>query len=307
MRRILAAIVVLALAWVPPLTLGAPASSNLTPRVTALEQQVADLQARVTALEAAATPTSAPSPTPGPSTDPNALPIGDLPGWHQAFVDDFTTWDPTRYFVYPSPWQNKNGTGTYDPTIISSDGANLRIHLHTDTAGVPRIAAFVPLPTGSFGRGDLPGMRLAFRIRADRMPGYIGVPLLWPWDRDNDPATDEWPEWGEIDSPDSAYDALPKAHIHLQGATSGGDQDSYSTPAGTSWQDWHTYVTEYIPGTRAEVFIDGRSFGRTIARVPEGPMHAVMQFETQLTQTKPEPTVAGDVTIAWQAVWAVAP
>ena len=281
------------------LVLSAATNTQLTARVT-------DLEARVTALEAIAwttpPPSVTPSPAPSSTVSPTSAPPSTTPTstptspWTQVFYDGFTTWDPSRYFVYPSTWTNSNGTGRYGAPV-TSDGNHLRINLHTDATGTPRVAGIVPIPEGSLSaRGDLPNMRVEFRIRADRMVGYKGVPLLWPM-------SGNWPTDGEINWPESHFDAQPRAFMHRQDGTSGSDQDYYSSPAGTTWQDWHTYVIEWRAGVSCEFFIDGTSIGKSTSRVPETPMHLVAQFETQLTQVKPDPSVSGYVEVDYLTVW----
>jgi hypothetical protein len=234
-----------------------------------------DVDTRLTALEARVTKLETAPVTPS--------------GWKQVFSDDFTTWDPSRYFVYPDPWTN-NYTGVYDPTIISSDGSKLRLNLHTRD-GKPRIAAFCPVPTGSLSaRGDLLGSRVEFRIRADLMPGYKGVPLLWPM-------SGVWPRDGEIDWPESSFDAQPKGFMHRQNATLGSDQDSWSSLTATRWLDWHTYALEWLPGVSMKAYQDAQLIKTVTDRVPTTAMHLVMQFETNLTMTAPDPAVSGYVEI----------
>jgi hypothetical protein len=243
-------------------------------------------------------PTATPSPTPAPTPTPTPTPAPA--GWTLAFEDDFSTWDPSRYFVYPAGWTN-HYTGYYDPTIISSDGSNLRVHLQTRD-GLPRIAAFCPIPAGSLsGRGDLMAIRAEFRIRADLMAGYKGVPLLWPM-------SGLWPQDGELDIYESEFHLPPKAFTHHQNGTSGGDQDYFLTPPGTSWQDWHVVTMEWIAGTYANYWVDGVAYtpqdaGSTTDRIPNTPLHLVMQFETRLDMVPPDPSVAGDVMIDYERVW----
>ncbi len=123
-------------------------------------------------------------------------------------------------------------------------------------------------------------MRVEFRIRADAIAGYKGVPLFWPM-------SGNWPTDGEIDFPESNFMDQPKAFMHHQDAALGADQDWYQTPTGTSWQTWHDYVIEWIPGIRCEFFLDGVSIGRSASRVPNSPMHLAMQFETGLSGGAP--------------------
>src|SRR5688572_8694934 len=84
-----------------------------------------------------------PAPTPAPS------------GWVSVHRNDFTTWDPSKYVLYQASWpdtdeQIKAGAGGfYTPSNITSDGSKLRIRLHTDSTGIPRVAAFVVRPDGA--------------------------------------------------------------------------------------------------------------------------------------------------------------
>ena len=250
-----------------------------------------------TATQPPATPT--PTLTPTPTGDPNAMPTASLPGWDIAFGDDFDIWQPSGYFVYPSSWHDTTGHGTYTPSIISARGGNLNIAIHT-VDGVHEVAAIIPLLLGTDSRGNVSGgLRYSFRIRADAMPGYKGVPLLWPKGA-------VWPANGEIDGPESDFTAQPAAFVHHQGATSGSDQDYYLTPSGTSWQAWHTYTVEWLPGVRVDMWIDGVQWVHDTTRIPSGPMHLVMQFETSTSGSMPAASVSGLVQIAWLALWTVA-
>lgn len=245
-------------------------------------------------------PTLSPTPTPAPTASATPAPSADA--WRVVHDDGFATWDPGRYFVYPATWgdteeQARAGLGGRYGGAIRSDGSVLRLRLgYVD--GVPRGVAFCPIPAGSLSdRGDLESMRVEFRIRADRMAGWKGVPLLWPI------SGHAWPEWGEINWPESSFDARPSAFMHRQGATSGSDQDWYPAPDGTSWQDWHTYRIEWVAGAYAAFWIDGQLVGRSTSRVPAGPMHLVMQFETAIDGRSPDPSVAGEVMIDFLTIW----
>lgn len=177
---------------------------------------------------------------------------------------------------------------------MSAAGGILNVHLAT-VNGTPRVAAFVPLPAGTGPRGDMLGMRTELRIRADLMPGYKGVPLLWP------NADNNFPFWGEIDWPESDFANQPRAYMHRQGATTVNDQDTYTSLTGTTWQQWHTYVLEWVPGVSAAFYEDGTLIGRSTSRVPAGPMHWVLQFETSLS-TVPAAATQGNVQIDYLQV-----
>ncbi len=241
----------------------------------------------------------------------------DSAEWTLVFEDNFATWVPANYFVYPLGWHDTKGTGTYDPSIISSDGSKLRINLHYDGGtGTRRVAAFCPLPTGSLSaRGDLLGMKVEFRIRADdTMIGYKGVPLLWP-QSGNGPYTANMVD-GELDIYESDFNVLPKAFTHHQGGTVGNDQDYFLTPSGTSWNDWHVIRCEWIAGVSASYFIDDTPYDEGVpytpgtdpltTRIPSTPMHLVMQFETTIEGTLAGTGVSGYVEIDYLKVWSPA-
>lgn len=292
--------------------------NQLETRVTVLEQKVADLQSRVTRLEGGS---PAPSQTPRPSTSPSVRPSvspspsaptpapspSQLTGWTLAFSDDFTIWDPTKYSVYPSTWrdteeQRQAGTGGFYGAPLTSNGQVLRIPLGT-VNGVPRGAAFIPLPTGRLtSSGDLLSYRVEFAIRADRMPGWKGVPLGWP-------GSGNWPKDGELNWPESNFDQTPAAYMHYQDATVTDMQtgvryqDWYPATSGTSWQDRHVYAMEWVAGQSVEFFLDGRSIGRSTNRVPGTAMHEVMQFETAIDGRRPDPAVSGFVELDYLRMW----
>ena len=71
--------------------------------------------------------------------------------------------------------------------------------------------------------------------------------------------------------------------MHRQNGTSGGDQDAYRTCA--KFPDWHTVAIEWKPNFCR--FIDGNIIGTSTSRVPNTPMHWVLQSETELNSTYP--------------------
>ena len=284
------------------------ASSGLTPITLQPGQQITIMAANLPSASptslATATPTAAAAPTVAPtgSTDPNAMPTASVAGWTSVWADDFNAWNPSNYFVYPLGWRDTTGNGAYTPSIMSASGGNLNMAIQT-VNGVHEVAAFCPLLPGSVSaaghnRGDLLGMRYSFRIRADAMVGYKGVPLLWP-------QSETWPRDGEVDGPEADFTGQPSAFVHRQNGTSATDQDAYNTPSSTNWQAWHTYVIEWVPGVRVDMWVDGTQWVHDTNRVPTTPMHLVMQFETSTAGVVPSSSVTGQVQIAWLAVWAM--
>ena len=278
------------------------ASSALAPVTLQPGQQItivaANLPTPTTAPTVATTPAAAPAaaptatPTPAvvadatPSaavssatTDPAAMPTSSLPGWNLIWADDFNTWNSTNYFAYPVGWHDTTGRGSYTPSIMSASGGNLNIAIQT-VNGVHEVAAFCPLLPGSLSaaghnRGDLLGMRYSFRIRADALSGYKGVPLLWP-------QSELWPQAGEVDGPESDFTTQPAAFIHHQNGTSSSDQDYYLSPSGTNWQAWHTYTVEWVPGTRVDMWIDGTQWVHDTTRIPSTARMSMLASSTSM-------------------------
>jgi chitodextrinase len=245
------------------------------------------------------------------SSDPSAqaMPVGDLPGWRQIFADSFATDVPlgsfpaaasSRWSSYPYPWKDTSENGTYYPQKgVSIHGGLMDIWLHTETLnGVATHIVNAPnpiLPGKTSGKGQLYG-RYVVRFRADPVPGYKTAWLLWP-------DSGVWPRDGEIDFPEGNLPGQIHAFMHRQGAVSGSDQDAYST--GAYYTTWHTAVIEWLPN-RCTFILDGRVIGNATSRIPNTPMHWVLQTETQLSGGAPASTASGHVYIDWVAVYAPA-
>ncbi len=108
------------------------------------------------------------------------------------------------------------------------------------------------------------------------------------------------PRDGEIDFPEGNLDRTIEAFVHRQDATSGGDQAAFATSA--HFTDWHTAVIEWSPG-RVALFLDDEPVGSTTERVPDTPMHWVIQTETAL-DCAPTDQAQGHVLIDWVVAYA---
>ncbi len=235
-----------------------------------------------------------------PSGEP--MPVGDLAGWRQVFTDDFTTPVPVGQFpaavsskwgVYPDGWKDTSRNGTYSPSrVVSIQNGVLNKYLHT-ADGLARVAAILPKIPGATSSGGLPAGRFAIRFKSDPIPGYKVAWLLWP-------DSEVWPRDGEIDFPEGNLDSTISGFMHRQNGTSGGDQDSAHTTA--RFTSWHTAIIEWTPG-RCRFILDGTVILDKTSRVPNTPMHWVIQTETNLDGYVPSPSAAGNVQIDWVAVW----
>jgi hypothetical protein len=71
--------------------------------------------------------------------------------------------------------------------------------------------------------------------------------------------------------------------------------------------DWHEYVTEFVPATSLRYFLDGRLVRELTEHVPfvASPYGYRInhQFETELVNTYPDPAVTGHVQIERLGVW----
>jgi beta-glucanase (GH16 family) len=260
------------------------------------------------------------------------MPIGDVPGWHQVFADNFAnenvplggfsgcSWPtgapitqvhcaglaahPTveaKWFAYPDGWSDTTGNGTYYPSkVISIQNGLMNLHIHTETIrGVIQHMVSAPVPKIPLGSGSLGGLlygRYSVRFRADSLHGYKTAWLLWP-------DSNIWPQGGEIDFPEANLDGAIVAFMHHRNATSGSEQDAY--PTSVTYNSWHTATIEWAP-TSCRFTLDGSVIGTSSSLIPNVPMHWVLQTETALDGSVPDNATAGDVQIAWVVAYALA-
>jgi chitodextrinase len=232
-----------------------------------------------------------------PSGEP--MPVGDLAGWRLIFSDDFTTDVPlgsfpaavsSKWSAYLDGWKDTSRRGTYMPSkVVSIHDGLMDMHLHTE-GGVHMVAAPVPELPG-IANGQLYG-RYAVRFKADPVACHKTAWLLWP-------DSEVWPRDGEVDFPEGSLDGNMNAFMHRQNGTSGGDQDAFSTSA--KYTSWHTAVIEWSPGLITFI-LDGAVIGTSTSRVPNTPMHWVIQTETSL-DCEPTEAMSGHVLIDWVAVY----
>ena len=229
------------------------------------------------------------------------MPVGDLPGWKQIFTDDFTTDVPlgsfpaavsSKWGAYPSPWKDTSGNGTYSPAVVSIGGGIMNSDIHT-ADGVSMVTALKPKLPSSMVYG-----RYAVRFRFDSMPGYKMAWMLWP-DSNNNKLD------GELDFPEMNLDSSTAwAFAHRTNSTGPNDQAWFKAPLAPG--GWHTAVIEWSPNLVIYRY-DGVEIGRTSERTPSTPMHWVLQTETALTPTAPNPAVRGNMQVDWVSAWAYDP
>jgi beta-glucanase (GH16 family) len=244
--------------------------------------------------------------SPQPAQPPVAeLPVGDLPGWRQVFVDDFLTDVPLGSFpaavsanweAYPEPWRDTSRNGSYAPErVVSVDDGVLRKHIRTE-GGQHLVAALLPQVTDSMHAGLCYG-RFAIRYRTDSLEGYKMAWLLWP-------DSEQWSRDGEIDFPERNLDSgFVAGVVHHRGGVHRPDKTIHRVPVPAGWQ---TAVIEWSPGL-VVFLLDGVEVGRVTERVPDDAMHWVIQTETAVRPEPPAADVAGIVEIDWVAAWSYVP
>jgi beta-glucanase (GH16 family) len=61
-------------------------------------------------------------------------------------------------------------------------------------------------------------------------------------------------------------------------------------------------VTEWTP-SYVKFYLDGALLGTSTSRIPNTPMHWVLQTETQVSSTAPDNATQGHVYVDWAAVY----
>jgi chitodextrinase len=279
-----------------------------------------------------ATPTAPATPVASVTNwDPSGqpMPVGDVPGWHQVFADNFAndhvpvgsfsgcSWPSgalitqlnctglaaypnveAKWFAYPDGWSGTPTTGTYEPSqVMSIEGGMMNYNIHTAN-GVHMIAAAVPkIPGGAGILGGMSSGRYVVRARMDPLYGYHASFLLWP-------DSNVWPADGEIDWPEGDFDSTGiSAFMHWQGGTSGASQDAYEVSA--SFNQWHTYAVDWT-SSQCSFYMDGNLVGSSTdaANIPSTLMHLVLQTGTSFGESTPAAATAGNVQIDWVTAYA---
>jgi hypothetical protein len=220
--------------------------------------------------------------------------------WNLVFDENFNTNVAEGGFLaayrnwgaYPCCWRDTSQNGTYDARTLSVSNGMMNMHLHTTSDGVCHLAA--PLPNR--GSDQIYG-RFEIRFRADPVPGYKTSWMLWP--QSSNLLRD-----GEIDFPEGELNSIMHAFMHHTNATSGGDQDWFGTS--TRYADWHTTAVEWSPG-KVVFILDGRIIGTSTDRIPNAPMHWILQTETEISSSPPDPSARGYVQVDYVKIWTYSP
>ncbi|HEY7138094.1 MAG TPA: glycoside hydrolase family 16 protein [Acidimicrobiia bacterium] len=171
------------------------------------------------------------------------MPVGDVPGWHQVFRDDFlgSSLNQHAWGAYEGQPAGDPG-GWWDPSHVVVRGGTVQLATYRD----PRFGR----RWVSGGMSSAHALRQTYgkylvRFRVDAGDGVALVLLLWP-------AADMWPP--EIDFGESGGGSRQEMSATLHyGTTDHQIQRSVSA----DFTRWHTMGVEWTPG-RLQYTLDGR-------------------------------------------------
>ena len=140
-------------------------------------------------------------------------------------------------------------------------------------------------------------MRVSVCMRADLIPGYKVVNMLWPTEGPGN-------FHGEIDYPEGKLlpTATANAFMHYDPEPgSGKSQDWYDSRV--SFRGWHAYTMKWHAGQDYVTFhVDGSALAaQPVREVPDGPMIYIMQMETWPQGSLPAPA-AGHIMVDWLTI-----
>lgn len=245
-------------------------------------------------------------------TEPNieTLPKGDLGPWKQVYAEDFSTSVPRFAYsksAYPKTLHaykgpDTSGRGTYDADrVLSVSDGKLIWDIHT-AEGTPRVSGVVPMNPNS-GWGQQYG-RFSFRFKADKVPGYKMVGILWP-DSDNwGEGEVDFPEVNELISSEKMYANVFTPGDRARGVA--GPDKRFTSDMAMAGTGWHTATIEWSPNNLTYI-LDGKTLGTFTTGVPTTKFHLVLQVETELFKTKPDAGASGRIEVDWVTVYEYKP
>lgn len=207
-----------------------------------------------------------------------------------------------KWGVYPDGWHDTSYNGHYYASkvlsVIDLSGCHagcLNMYIHTETingVAIHMVAAPAPILPGNVAfKGQSYG-RYSVRFHFDAVPGYKTAWLLWP-------DSGIWPAGGEEDFPEADLTSSINAFSHY--ANAGGGQDAFSSGVPMAGA-WHVATVEWGPG-QITFILDGRTVGTSTHQVAAGPMHWVLQTETQLSGGAPSDAASGNLQVDWATMY----
>lgn len=216
----------------------------------------------------AAAPGRSPSKT---SPSGQAMPGGDIAGWHQTFADDFTgttlntsNWSP--YYGQPAG----DRAGWFAPSHVIVSGGLLTLKGYKDAAA--KSGVFVTGGIGMLSPHAQTYGKYLVRMRIDKGDGLSAIALLWP-------KGNVWPP--EIDFYEDGGGARTATSATLHCGRNGNDNCRVQKAlSGYDFSQWHTLGVEWTVG-KLVYTIDGTTWATvTNSRVSSIPMDLDLQLQS---------------------------
>jgi hypothetical protein len=211
-----------------------------------------------------------------------SAPVGDLPGWHQVYVDNFEAAASSANLttVYPRLFPYTDNS-SYARANLSASGGTLNINEGSDGRG-----AAVVITAPSTGWGQTYG-RYDIEFRADAANNFGSAFLLWP-------DSEVWGD-GETDYPEGNFADQIHVYNHCLGANA--PSNCLTVNTGASWQTWHRATIDWTP-TAVTFYLDGTQIGRDTTAVATTGRHWVIQMAGSAGSQ------VGKLQIDWAALYA---
>jgi hypothetical protein len=256
--------------------------------------------------------TSAPASAATRSPSGWAMPVGDLPGdryaprgWHQVFADTFNTSNAKRantagalgndkWWGYWAGTRIVNSVnGVYDSSrVVSLSDSMMHFRLHSANGTAYAAVESPKLPSQTYGRYTVryryaPGSNIA---------GFKSVWMLWP-------DSNQWGD-GEVDFHELGNEANRRsgwaAMLQACGYNTGCPQQVQNFPIDVT--KWHTATVMWTPG-RIRVWLDGHLMATSTTRVPNKPMHLLLQTEASDYGPVAKPNAVMNIDVDWVTVY----
>lgn len=200
-----------------------------------------------------------------PGGSGEAMPEGDIPGWHQTFADDFTASGVS------ANWYNYNGQPGGDP-----GGYFVSSHVFTQDGNLVISGYKQQTPNGNiYATGGINNSKVfsqtyglyKVRFRMDKGYGIAYTLMLWPSD-------DKWPPEIDILEDNGKDRTMTSATLHY------GSSDVHVHREVTGdFTVWHTAELEWSKG-KLVYRIDGKVWTTmTTSNVPSTPMSIAIQTQ----------------------------
>jgi hypothetical protein len=198
-----------------------------------------------------------------------SMPIGNVPGWRQTFVEDFNGGDLNQRWSLYDGQPNGDPGGWFLPSHVSQASGRLIIN-----------ASKTKTPNGDlYATGGLSNSKsfsqvygkFSIRFRIDQGYGINYIVMLWP-------ADDSWPPEINIAEDNGLRRDLITSTLHYGGHGSAVRRISHDL-TGLDFTQWHTVGLEWTPG-KLVMFLDGQEWARTeSSAVPAVPMSIALQSQ----------------------------